>query len=208
MPLRVSCPGPVLRLVSSGGGGGPVLAPPCLALGCRLVAGPVHPGRFCTWGVCGGGEGGAVASPPGGAAGSGSLGGSRGSGGRGSLCLGLSLCLPRTGTNAGFFGVALSMEGVVPILLRFVSVRSCLDAVGEGRREAPLCTGWWLAGRPVGWPATSPQLAEVTVGTERAGDGSGAPGMWALRRSAPGAAVLQGERGGRGHPWPGGGVQA
>ena len=58
----------------------------------------------------------------------------------------------------------------------------------------------------MGWPA--PQLAEVTVGTEQAGDGPGVRGAWALWRSAPGTAVLSGERGGgaplasRGHTGP------
>ena len=200
MPLRISCPGPVIRLVWSGGGVGLVPCAPlpgsrssprsraCASRAVRHL-GSVYRG------------GGSVAAPPGGAAGSGSVGGSRGSGGRGSLCLALSLCLPRTSTNAGFFCVALSREGVVPILLRFVYVRSCLGAVREGRRGEPLCTGGWLAGRPVGWPA--PQLAEVTVGTEWAGDSPRARGVWALWRSAPGAALLPVGRGGRGLPWPG-----
>ena len=57
-----------------------------------LVGGPVRPGRSGTWGVWGGG---AIRSPPplGGLVGCGSVGGPRGAGGGGSLCLGPSLCL-------------------------------------------------------------------------------------------------------------------
>ena len=40
--------------------------------------------------------------------------------GGGSPCLGPSLCFPWAGNKAGVLGVALSMEGVAPILLRFV----------------------------------------------------------------------------------------
>ena len=40
--------------------------------------------------------------------------------GGGSPCLGSVLCLPCTGNDAGVLGVALAMEGVAPILLRFV----------------------------------------------------------------------------------------
>ena len=60
-----------------------------------------------------------------------------------------------------FVAVALSMEGVVPILLWFVSLRSRLAAVRGRRRGAPLCTGCQLTGRLVGWLA--PPLAKVTV---------------------------------------------
>ena len=87
-------------------------------------------------------------------------------GGRGFFCLGPSVCLPRTRTNAGFVGVTLYIEGVASILLRFVSVRSRLGAVRGERRGVPLCTRRWLTGRLVSWPSL--QLAEVIVGTERA----------------------------------------
>ena len=47
MPLRVSCPGPLLRLACLGGGGGPVPVPPYLAWGCccegRLRSGAPPP---------------------------------------------------------------------------------------------------------------------------------------------------------------------
>ena len=126
MPLRVSRPGPVLCLVSFGAGrpgpfvplpGSVLRAPSWTGLCVRGGPGP---------GGCGGG--GSLAAPLGGPAGSGSFGGSRGAGGWGLLCLGPSLCLPCTGTKAGFFRVAQSMEGVVSILLRFLSVRSHLSA--------------------------------------------------------------------------------
>ena len=190
VPLRVSCPGPVLCLVCSGGVAWSLRPFAWLVVARPLVGGPVRPGRSGAWGVLGGG--GAVAAPPGGVFWSGSVGGSRGARGGGFLSLGLFLCLPHTGTNAGFVGVALFMEGVVCILLRFMSVRSCLGAVRGGRCGAPLCTDGWLAGRLVAWLA--PQLAEVTVGTGRAGDGPGACGVWALWPSASGAAVLPGGR--------------
>ena len=78
-------------------------------------------------------------------------------GGR-TLCFGPSLCLPRVGIEAGFTGVAQSMEGLVSILLRLVSVRFCPGAV----RGVPLRAGRQLAGRLAG--RSSPRPAEVTVG--------------------------------------------
>ena len=152
----------MLRLVSSGGGrGGPVPSSPCLALGRAPPRGLVYAsGAVWRLGVLGGG--GSFAAPPGGVVWSGSVGGSRGAGGGGSLSLSPSLCLPCTGTKAGFAGVAQFMEGVVPILLRFVFVRSRPGVVRGGRRGAVLCTGVWLAGRLAGW--LTPRLATGTVG--------------------------------------------
>ena len=95
------------------------------------------------------------------------------------------------------------MEGVVSILIRFVSVRSGLGAVGGGRRGTPLFTGGLLAGRPVGRPAL--QLAHVTVGTEQAGVGPGTGSACALWRSTPAPRSSRG--GGGGFHWFGGGVQ-
>ena len=54
------------------------------------------------------------------------------------------------------------MEGVVSILLRFMSVRFRPGAVREGYRGASLRTGGQLAGRLAG--ELAPRLAEVTVG--------------------------------------------
>ena len=124
VPFRVSCPSPVRRLASSGGRG--------------LALGPVPPcGRACASGAVqcrGGGGGGAVCVPP---SPGGVVGGPRGAANRGLLCLGPSLCLPWAGTKAGFIGVTLFMEGVVSLLLRFVSVRFRPDAV----RGVPLRAG-------------------------------------------------------------------
>ena len=57
MPLRVSCPGPVLHLFSSWRGLARSLPPPAWLWVARpLVGGPVRPGRFGPWGVRGGGR--------------------------------------------------------------------------------------------------------------------------------------------------------
>ena len=104
-----------------GGWGSPVSFPPCLALS------RVPPcGRACASGAVqrqggAGGGGRPVCRPPWG----------RGRGaprGGGLLYLAPSLCLPWAGTNAGVSGVAQFMEGVAPILLRFVS--ACDPALG------------------------------------------------------------------------------
>ena len=116
-------------------------------------------------------------------------GGPRGAGGGGSLCLGPSLCFPWAGTKAAFIGAAQSMEGVVAMLLRFVSARRRPDAV----RGVPLpagaglqaCRGHRGCGR-------------VTVGGRAAHGPSGAPPR-VLRPSRGGGG------GGGGLPWPGGG---
>ena len=63
------------------------------------------------------------------------VGGSRGAGGRRSLCLGPSLCLPWLDTKAGFIGVP--QQGVVSMLLQFVSACCRLDAV----RGVPMRAG-------------------------------------------------------------------
>ena len=91
------------------GGGSPVLFPPCLAWGCvpslgRARASGVFRHR--------GGGGGCVPSSP-----EVWPGAPRGGG---SPYLGPSLCLPWAGKKAGVIGVALVMEGVAVILLRFV----------------------------------------------------------------------------------------
>ena len=127
MPLRVSCRGPALRLVSSGGVTQSIPPNAWLCVARPLVAGPVRQERSGTPGIWGG----AVCLPPsiGGVVGSGLVGGRQGAEGERLLCLSPSLCLPGTGTKAGFAGVAQSMEGVVSILLPFVSVRSRLGAV-------------------------------------------------------------------------------
>ena len=138
-PLRFlhrSCAPPSL-FGGGGGGGARSLHPLALLWIARpLVGGPVRPGGVRHLGVWGGGAI-CLPPPPWGVVGSGSVGGSRRAGGGGLLCLSPSLCLPRTGTNAGCVGVALSMEGVVSILLRFVFARSRLGAVCR----VILCTG-------------------------------------------------------------------
>ena len=51
--LRVPCPGPMLRLFSGGGGGGPVAVSPCLAQGCLSPRGWVRMSERsgARWGV-------------------------------------------------------------------------------------------------------------------------------------------------------------
>ena len=116
MPLRVSCPGPVPRVVCFWGGGGrpgPVSPLPGLGL-CALrgvglrVWGVPAPGGGVGWG-----GGAPVRRAP-------RLCGRGGQWGGGSPCLGPSLCLPWAGNKAGVLGVPLAMEGVAPIPLRFV----------------------------------------------------------------------------------------
>ena len=108
-----------------GGGGGP--GPVSRLLGLGLCAPRVVGSRV--WGVPapgggvgggGGGGGGLCAVPPDCAAGGGQWGG-------GSPRLGPSLCLPWAANKAAVFGVALAMEGVAPIPLKFV-LACCLRA--------------------------------------------------------------------------------
>ena len=175
MPLCVSCPGPVLHLFCTGGGLAGSLPPPAgLWVARRFVGGSVRLGRSSVWGVFGGG----LTPPLGGMVRSGAVGGSRGVGSRGSLCLGPSLCLPSTGTKAGYVRVAQSTEGVVSILPWFVSLRSRPGAPPGGRRGASLCTGGSMG---------APRMDPVPLGPRRHG--------------------LLGGEGGGGVPWPGGGVQ-
>ena len=65
MPVCVSCPGSVLRLVSFGGGGVARSLPPLASLlvARPLVGGPVRPGRPGAWGILLTG-GGPLAAPP------------------------------------------------------------------------------------------------------------------------------------------------
>ena len=106
--------------------------------------------------------------------------GAQGAGVEGSLCLGPSLCLARVGTKAGFIVVAQSMEGVVSILLRLVSVRCRPDAV----RGVPLCTGAGLQACP--GPCGS---VRVTVWGRAAYGPSGVP-PWVPRPSRGGGPPL------------------
>ena len=88
-----------------GGRCGPVPFPPCLAWGCMPPFGRARAsGAFRRRGGGGGGRGCGRGAPRGG----------------GSPYLGPSLCPPWAGNKAGVIGVALVMEGVAPILLRFV----------------------------------------------------------------------------------------
>ena len=91
------------------GGGSLLPFPPYLAWGCAppvgwVLASGAFPRRGVGWG---GGGGSLCAAPPRLCS-------------RGSLCLDPSLCLPWAGNKAGVTGVVLVMEGVAPILLRFV----------------------------------------------------------------------------------------
>ena len=210
MPLRASCPGPVLRLVWWMGGC-PVPAPPSLALGCRLVGRPVRPGRsgacalcvcvcVCVWG--GGGGGGPVAVPPVrlGPGRSGVLEG----GGRG-------VALPQTVPLPPSYGSQCRLRWRRSVHrgcgLHTALVRVCAVLSGRGPRGAP-----WAAlvhRRVSGGQAgglTGAAARQGHCGNGAAGDGPGARGAWAWWRSATGAAVVPGGRGGgMGLPWPGGG---
>ena len=119
----MSCPGPVPRFVCLEAGGaarsrfplpGWGLCAPC-GVGLRIWGVPAPGG-----GVGGGGGGGLCAVLPDCAAGGGQW-------GWGSPCLSPSLYLPWAGNKAGVLGVALAMEGVAPIPLRFV-LACCLRA--------------------------------------------------------------------------------
>ena len=59
----------------------------------------------------------------------GAVGGPSGAGGGGLPCLGSPPCLPRAGTKAGLIAVALSIEGVAPILRRLASACRGPDAI-------------------------------------------------------------------------------
>ena len=86
-PLRVSCPSSVRCLASSGMGGRPSLFPPVPGSG---SCAPLWAGLCVRSGLAPGG-GGAICVPP---SLGGLVGGPRGAGDRGLLCLGQSLCLP------------------------------------------------------------------------------------------------------------------
>ena len=108
-------------------GGGAVPFPPYLAWGCVLPVGWV----CASWvferrglGWRGGGR--PVRRSP-------RLCGRGGQRGRGSPCLGPSLCLPWAGKKAGVLGVAPAMEGVARILLQFM-LACCLRARSVWRR--------------------------------------------------------------------------
>ena len=97
--------------------------------------------------------------------------------GGGSPCLGPSLCLPPAGNKAGILGVALAMQGVAPIPLRFV-LACCPRARSAG---ALVC---WR-----GFACPSRFLREQAAGGVEAGPAA-AP--------LPDAAVLPGGGGGGG----------
>ena len=101
----------------------------------------------------------------------------------------LSLCLPCTGTKAGFVGVVRVMEGSVSILLRFVSVCLLPVAARGGRHGA----AWSPGGQPVGQAGSleAPQPLEGLFPSKHAcvsrlagvtgrqgGEGKGACGAW------------------------------
>ena len=110
-------------------------------------------------------------------------GGPRGAGGRGSLCLHPSLCLPRAGTKAGFIGVVQLIKGVVSILFRFVFARCRPHAVhgvplraGAGRQA---CRGQCGSVRVAVWRrvAYGPTGADPQVPQPSQG-GGGPPVAW------------------------------
>ena len=92
--------------------------------------------------------------------------------GGGSPCLGPSLCLPWAGNKAGVIGVALAMEGVAPIPLRFVlaccpRARSvwCPGVVARVRLSivVPVGAGGWGVGAGPA-PASLPGAAVLPGG--------------------------------------------
>ena len=144
VPLRFSCPSPV-RCLASSGGGRPFPPVPdsgsCAPWWTGLcVQGGLAPGGWAVFAPSF--FGGLVVGP-------------QGPGGRGLLCPDPSLCPPWAGTKAGFFGVAQSMEGLVSILLWFVSVRCRPDAVGGVPLRAgaglQACRGHCGSGRVTVW---------------------------------------------------------
>ena len=117
--------------------------------------------------------------------------GGPGAGGGGSLCLGPFLCLPQAGIQAARYSVALSLEGVAPILHQLASACSRPDAV----RGVPLRTGAGLLacrGYCGSWLAAD--LGRADYGP------SGAPPR--LRRPARGGGSPLARRGGCGPPSP------
>ena len=146
-PWPSACPVPVPCSVwLATGGGGPVLSPTYLAWGCALPVGWVCASGAFHCGRVGGGAGGRPARrPPRRCSRGGQWGG-------GSPYLGSSLCLPWAGNKAGVFGVALAMEGLAPIPLRFV-LACCPRAqpVWRPRALARVCLSIAVPAGAGGW---------------------------------------------------------
>ena len=202
MPVRVSCPGSVLRLVSLGGGLArslPLFA--WLWVARPLVGGPVRPGRPGAWGVL---LGGAVRwpSPLGGVAGSGSVRGPRGSGTGGrsaSVRPSASLVRPPRWASLALLSPWRVWSPYCSGSGPCASVRARSEGGTVGRPCVP--AGGWRAGWQASWRRGLPRSL-----WERAGDGPGARGALTPRRSAPGAAAFSG--GGGGSPGLAGGYRA
>ena len=170
-------------------GGGPAPFPPYLAWGCALPVGWVRvSGAFQRWEV-GFGGGRPARRPPRWRGGQGQWGG-------GLSYLGPSLCLPWAGNNAGVFGVALAMEGVAPIPLRFMP--AC-------------CPRGWSVWRPCALARVRLPIA-VPAGAGGWGRGGGsccapppprAPRSFRRRGNRP-VCLGGGGGGGAAPPWPAG----
>ena len=163
VPLSISCPGPVLRLVRSGGVDR--ARPPRAWLWAvrPLLGGPVRPGRSGSWGV--GGR--SVCRPPSGAW----LGGpgARGAGGC-SASVRPSPALEQAPRRA--------LSALLSPWRMWSPYCSgwCPCASVRARSEGCPCipAGGWRAGWQAGWRRGLPRSL-----WERAGDGPGARGAWA-----------------------------
>ena len=209
-PCPSAHPAPVPFLL---GGGGPVPFPPYLAWGCVLPVGWARAsGAFLRRGVGWDGGGRPVCRSP-------SLCCRGGQWGWGSPFLGPSLCLPWAGNKAGVLDVALAMEGVAPIPLRFVFA-CCLGARSVWRPGVLARVRWSIVvpARAGGWgvgagPALASLMADAVLLGGRGitsstfgGVGAGAPVAYGL--VGGGGETGGGSRRGPPPPYQGGGAAA
>ena len=185
-----------------GGGAARSCVPPTwLGAVCSPWGGSARLGRSSAGGWGGGGRGGGLCAvlPDCGAGG--------GHWGVESPWLGPSLCLPWAGNKAGVLGVALAMEGLAPIPLRFV-LACCPRARSVWRRGVlarvrlsivvPAGAGGWGVGAGLA-PASLPGAAFLPGGGGIIPSASGGLGAGAPVACGPGGGV--GGTGGGVTPW-------